>query len=238
MHQRRLWTLWAAIAVILVIQGTAVAQDQNQNRRGRNRGVRDQLLRLLGEEKVQDHLKLSDEQLGAVEKISEEVSNEGRERRGGRRNFRNLSDEERQKLREEAQKRAQEIKKKLAGALSEKQMNRLSEIAIQERGASALNNPDVAAKLKLTDDQKKKLVEVGRENRQKMRAAFSEGRGGDRQAMREKFTKLREEAHKALLAVLTKDQQAQFEKMKGEKFDLPQRRRGGGRRGRRPSNDT
>lgn len=58
--------------------------------------------------------------------------------------------------------------------------------------------------------------------------------------MREKMEKHREESHKNLMAVLTSEQQAQLESLKGEKIelDLSQLRgpggQGGGRFGDRP----
>ena len=53
--------------------------------------------------------------------------------------------------------------------------------------------------------------------RSEMQALFG---GGDRTAIQEKMSKLREEMEQEVLAVLTSDQQKKFEEMKGEPFEM------------------
>jgi hypothetical protein len=75
-----------------------------------------------------------------------------------------------------------------------------------------------------------------------MQEAFqSAGQGGDRTAVREKATKIRKDSTDKMLAVLSDEQKASYEKMLGAKIDLPQgagfgggggRGQGGGRRNR------
>ena len=52
--------------------------------------------------------------------------------------------------------------------------------------------------------------------------------------MRAKIDKLREDANKKLMAVLTSDQQAQLESLKGEKVEIDMSQLRGRRRTRRP----
>ena len=47
---------------------------------------------------------------------------------------------------------------------------------------------------------------------------------------RDKAKRLREKTGEKAMAVLSEEQKTQFEKLKGEKFELPRRRRGRGRR--------
>ena len=54
---------------------------------------------------------------------------------------------------------------------------------------------------------------------------------GDRDKMREAFGKVREDIETQVLAVLTASQKTTFEKMKGEKFEMPEGLQGGGMRG-------
>ncbi len=142
-------------------------------------------------------------------------------------NFREMSEEERQeafaKMQKEREERVKKQQEQLEEVLLPQQMDRLKEIALQLRGVRALADDDVAKELKITAAQKTKLEEVqeqiGQEMRSKMQELFQ---SGDRDAMREAFTKMREESETQVLAVLTGDQKTQFEKMKGKKFDMPE----------------
>ena len=97
------------------------------------------------------------------------------------------------------------------------QQKRLMGIAIQVNGAGAVVDPAVAKELNLTDDQKKQLAEVRQKNMEALRDAFQ---GGRDQGGREKIQELRDEANKKMMAVLTSDQQAQLESLKGDKVDI------------------
>ena len=124
--------------------------------------------------------------------------------------------------------------KKVNEVLDEGQQKRLLGIFVQVAGAGATADPVIAKELNITDDQKKQLDEVRQKNMEAMREAFGGARDGDREAVREKIQKLREESNKKLMAVLTSDQQAQLEAMKGEKVDIDMSalRLGGGPGGR------
>lgn len=256
MQKQWLKVLTAVVVTVFMVTTIAEAQEEGQGRRRDREGRRDRqgggrfgggfggrggfgapgdYMALLRMEAVQKELKVDEAQEKSIDELADKLRGE---RRGERPNFRDLSDDEREKFlaerRKEAEKRSEEAKKALAGILSGEQMTRLSQISIQVRGASALNDPEVAAKLEITDEQMGKIEAAEEENSQKMRTAMRELRDSDdRQAAFAKIGEMREEGQKNVLAVLTKEQQAKFEEMQGKKFEFPERRgRFGGRGGR------
>lgn len=211
------------------------------------------LLDLARIEAVQKEIEAVDDQLKGIEKLSEEM----RAARGERPqvDWRNMSESDREKAFAEMSKQreanALKANAKLAEILLPLQIERLEQISLQMRGTSALSDPKVAAKLSLTDEQKKKLEAAVTANREAMQQAFQGGNRGqeqDRNQMREKFQQLRKTADEKVLAVLTADQKAAFEKLKGAAFTMPEGagrgprggdqggRRGGDQGGRRPGN--
>jgi transcriptional regulator with XRE-family HTH domain len=139
------------------------------------------------------------------------------------------------------QEQMEELEQKVEAVLLPHQLERLDEIQLQLRGADALTDENVAEKLGLSDDQVSQLESIRDETAAQMRELFQAGgfapgadvSDEDRQARREQFQQLREEASEKLLAVLTEEQQQQFDEMKGEPFelDMSQFRGQGGRRG-------
>jgi Spy/CpxP family protein refolding chaperone len=133
--------------------------------------------------------------------------------------------------------RARQEKAKLAEILLPHQMKRLTEIYIQVAGVNALQDEDIAKELGITDAQTGAIASIRDANREAMRGLFGPPGGGpggpggegDREAMMARFREAQakmEEARKAgdakILAVLTAEQKAKFEEMKGAKFELPE----------------
>ncbi|MBC8873962.1 MAG: Spy/CpxP family protein refolding chaperone [Planctomycetes bacterium] len=231
---RRSLLLFAATGMVALCVGTvALAQPGGRGMRGGSRGGTN-LLSLAQNEAVQKEIEVVDDQKAEIDKAAEEIR-AGRE--GGQRpDFRNMSEAERDKLfaqmRERREKEAKAGNAKLEEILLPPQIKRLKEIALQQRGTSALTDPEVAKELKITDAQKKKLDEVSTANRESMGTRMRElFQGGNREGVREKMQEMRKEADGKVLGVLTAEQKKQFEGMKGEKFEMPERTRGGGRRG-------
>lgn len=226
------WQVAIACGIVLTLAAVASAQ------RGRFGGRGDSPLGLLRSDEVQKELEITDEQKAEITKILEES-------RGDRPriNFRDLSEEQRREkfaeLREQAQKRAAETMTKVEGVLLPPQVKRLKQLGIQARGLRALSDDEVAKTLKLTDDQQKEIAAAYEKSAQQMRELFQ---GGNREGAREKLTDLRKQTEETILGVLTDDQKKEFENLKGEAFELPQRtfgrgRRQGGRDGARPRGD-
>lgn len=191
---------------------------------------------LLASEQVQKELELIDEQIKDFEKLRTEQQEKMREMFSGMRDL--PEDERRAKFEsmrgklEEAQK---ELKEKMNAVLMPHQLDRLKELNIQIRGMGALDDPEVAGELKITEEQKKELSAKREEMGQKMREMFTAGRGeGQRggppsEEMRTKFQQLQTEMTEKLLGVLTSEQRAKFEQMKGEKFEFDRSQMFGGR---------
>ena len=213
---------------------------------GMGRGGDMMLLQLLQVEQVQTEIELMPDQKESLVKLAE--------RQRGERpqfNFREASDEERQKYFENMQaemaKRAAEAKEQLEEILLPAQFERLEQIAVQARGIMGLTNAETAKKLNLTTEQTEKLrsemQSFGETTRERLGEVF---RSGDREAARAKMEEIRKELETKLLAVLDDNQKAEFEKMKGEPFEMPamggrgaggpggERTRGGDRGGDRP----
>jgi len=183
---------------------------------------------LLNSPTVQKELNLSDDQKA---KISEAV-NKLRARMGQMPpGMGDLSEEERQaelkKMRSKTQAQAEETKKTIEGILQPKQLERLREIALQVVGVRAVIDKEVQKSLKLSDDQVAKIKTIIDDSRKEIEESRSDGSfNGD------KFKEMNEECEKQLGDVLTADQKAALEKMKGEKLDIPaDELRGPGHRG-------
>jgi hypothetical protein len=208
-------------------------------------GNRNSKLMLVGLEPVQKELEISDEQLASLKTIRDEATAEQRSQFEGFRGLRDLPEEERRTKLEELRKSAEEnakkmqeklsvIEKKALDVLLPPQRDRLEQISIQVRGLAALQDEEVAKKLGISEEQKSKMTTIRDESRKKMEELFGRREGAERPS-REEFQKRMEEAQAArktvesdTLNVLTDDQKAQFEKMKGEKFEMPQGRGGFG----------
>jgi Spy/CpxP family protein refolding chaperone len=211
-------------------QDNPPARQRGQGMRGGGGGT----LFLLRNETVQKDLSLTDDQKASVQKLLDSAQE-------ARSSLQGLQGEERTAKMQELRKAQDE---KVAGILNDKQKARLKEIGLQVRGASALTDKEVAESLKLTDDQVNKIKEIVDAMQKDVQEAFqSAGQGGDRTAVREKATKIRKDSTDKMLAVLSAEQKASFEKMQGAKIDLPQggfggpgggrgQGQGGGRRNR------
>lgn len=220
------WATIAAAVIVAMVSQVAVAQREEGRggRGGRERGPGDgggpSSVRLATMKEVQTALKLTDEQKEKIGKINDQMRDDVRkafEDGNGR--------DKMQELNESASGKLHEV-------LDEGQQKRLMGILIQIGGANATIDPAVAKELNITDDQKKKLGEARQSNGEAMREAFEGARdqNGSREEMRAKFEKMREDANKKLMEVLTSEQQEKLESLKGEKveIDMSQLRGGGG----------
>lgn len=161
-------------------------------------------LQSLNSDAIKEELEIVPEQEEQIKKLAEEF----REEQG--REFR--------KAQEEAQARLQaKLKPRLDQILLPHQVTRLKELQVQLQGVGALRDPAIAADLKITDEQKAKFEEVSTDFRGQMRAAFSNREEGS--DPRARFEELRKKQEEATLAVLTAEQRAQFDKLKGNSFD-------------------
>ena len=91
-------------------------------------------------------------------------------------------------------------------------------------GVVALNFEDVSEEIKLTADQKEKLKSLGDESRRRLTELNSNYNGRplndqSRQERRKKLNEITLERTEKAIAILTDDQKARFETLKGKKFD-------------------
>lgn len=189
------------------------------------------ILSLMRVPEVRTEIKLTEDQQELVDILGDEIR---QKRPEFPENFRELSDTERQAFTDSLQKWVQEHSKEakdtLATILEPAQFQRLNEISLQTRGTSALSDPEVIAKLGLSDAQQTQLKQAEEANtaasaklREEMASSREQGERFDFAAMGEKMRTLRTENDARLMAVLTADQKTAFEKMKGEAFEMPQR---------------
>ncbi len=212
----------SAVAAVLMMSVMAYGQQRGQGgRRGGMMGRGGNVVMLLRNEAVQKDVGISDEQ---KEKI-QEVMASGRQGRGERPDFQNMTQEERQKWMEDRAKAAEAQLKKVGEILDKKQMGRLEQIRLQSMGAMAIMDEDVAKKLDITKEQQDKLRATQRELFQEMRD--SGGRGAEAMA------KIREKMEANVKDVLTDEQEAKLKDMLGKPFDISALRAGRNGRGNR-----
>ena len=205
----------ACLAATLLVTLPADASAQPPGGRGRGMGGMMSHASLLRQEPVQADLGLSAD---LKKKIASELPERGPGGGGGG-NPRDMTDEQRQKWMEERRARDTEDDKKIAGLLDTKQLARLKQIRVQALGAGALMDEPIAKELSITDDQVSKLQSAMREMRQ------GGGGGGNPGEMRAKMTA-------KAMEILSADQKAKLEALKGPAFDISklQMRGPGGRR--------
>jgi hypothetical protein len=196
------WTLAVCLALGLV--GVAVAQ-RGMMGMGGNLGF------LAMNPGVQKELKVTDEQ---KDKLKEAATKVREDHKDDFAKFRDLSDEEKQKLMKAV---SEETDKALGKVLDDKQMKRLRQIGLQQQGAFAFMNPEIQGKLKLTNDQKEKIKTINEEAGQKMRELFQ---GGFNEEARTKMTQLRKETMDKITGAMTDDQKKTWKEMTGEPFEV------------------
>jgi Spy/CpxP family protein refolding chaperone len=220
------------LVMVLVLGVTfiaaAEAQAEEGARRGGGRGMlRNSLLGLLGMEQVQKELKLSEEQIGKVEKINEELRAEMTDQYTA---LRDIEDREKRqaKMAELVGQFDSKAREKLRDVLDKEQTARLDQIRMQVRPvADSLANKDVVDRLKLTEEQQKKLAQINKDMQAKQSELYSGMRDASEEQRTEAFQKLRKirgDADKQALEVLTAEQKEAFEKMQGKKIELEMER--------------
>ena len=219
------------LAMVLVLGAALVAATDAQAaegpRRGFSRGGRDSLLGLIGREAVQKELKLNEEQTAKVQELGEKLRAEMREQYEA---LRQIEDGQQrtakmEELRDQFDRKARE---QLGEVLEREQMMRLYQIRMQVRPVvESLASRFVVGRLEFTEEQQKKVAEIATQTQARQSELFRGMRDAtdeQRAQAREKLAKIRAEADEKALALLTAEQKAAFEQMKGEKFELPARR--------------
>ena len=221
MRKLTLWTV--ALTVVVATASPALAQRGGRGG-GFGGGRGGNSLSLLTQKSVQDELKMSEEQI----KKATEQADKQREAFAG---LRDLSQEERQAKMQEAAKANQAV---LAEILKEDQLKRFKQISLQQRGAQALADPEVAQSLGLSTEQKDRIGAIQEASQGELREIFQAGAGGgDRAELQKKAEALRASVNEKAAAVLTPEQQTKWKEMNGAPFkgEIRRQGRGGGRAG-------
>ena len=124
---------------------------------------------------VQTELKVTDEQKTKMDEIRTDVQKDVQAAFSGIdfQAIRDMSQEERDKKMAELRTKGEELGKqvdaKIEKVLDADQMKRLKQLQLQREGAAAFSRPEVATQLKLTDDQKKKLDDLQKDQPRRRR---------------------------------------------------------------------
>jgi serine/threonine protein kinase len=120
------------------------------------------------------------------------------------------------------------------------QATRLQQIAVQQRGTAAFNDPDIAKALGLTQEQKEKIRTAHENARWATWGDFIPGdfkpedRNKFEESWHKKFQETWRKAREEIMGVLTAEQVAKWKDMTGKPFEGPRHHRGGPRFGPGP----
>ena len=148
-------------------------------------------LRIVLDESAQESLKLSDDQIKKLEEIQESSQSGGSDFGAIQEKLRSAeSDEARQAIFAEMQadreRRTKETDAKVTEVLNDEQRGQLRVMVVQREGLRALSRDDIAAELKLNDDQRKKLADLNKEYQAARMSSFRMPRE-EREAQQKKF---------------------------------------------------
>jgi Spy/CpxP family protein refolding chaperone len=226
MVQAKSW-LVGTLSLLLIGSVTYSAFAQQNVRRMRGFG-RTGMLGVLMMEQVQDEIKLTDDQKAKVRETSEKIMEGMSDKMSALREVEDGA--ERMKKMEELSKEIdRQAYEQLQGVIERDQAMRFYQVYMQIRPAlDVLSHRMIVERLGVTPEQQEKLAAVKKESEQKAAELMEQMRDMDREQrgeMMQKFRQQRTETNEKAIAVLTEEQQKQFEEMKGEKFELQWRRR-------------
>jgi hypothetical protein len=160
---------------------------------------------LLRQQSVQKELKLSEAEVDKIHKFAAEQWEKAEKAS-------KLGDAEQDK---EFDKLGKENEKFVEKTLTKAQQKRLQEITLQIAGLQCVTRHDLASKLKLTADQKKRVQEMQKEARKEAEDLLY---ATDKSKQREKLRELREINRKRVQELLTDEQELAWKNMTGEPF--------------------
>ncbi len=189
--------------------------------------ARKQLVEALGggpflvfRDKVQEELKLSDQQ---KQKLLETFPAYVQETMKVFETIQGSKPEKRDKaMQEHRQKSHQKLAAALKDILEARQQERLMQLQLQQAGPFALlGQGEVLTKLKITDEQRKKFMDVVRDMQQKIQATIKDaGQEPKPEELMPKVMKIRQEHAGKIEAQLTETQKNQWKELLGKAFDL------------------
>jgi hypothetical protein len=171
-------------------------------------------------DKVQEELKLSDEQKKMLEKRLQDTHQDTMQL------FQKLADkepEEREKELHAYREKAQEnLTAFLQGLLQEEQSKRLRQVMLQrDRLFALLGNAEITKELEITDKQRQQFGEVAQQMHKKIEPLMKEAqKGGNPQEIGPKIRKIRKEQEERIEALLSDAQKKQWKEILGKPLDL------------------
>ncbi len=217
---RRLVFAGCTLAALLMIAAPAQAQFGGRNMRMPTSMI---TMMMLSNDAVQKELDVNDEQKAQLADLALQARSEFMEIFSG---LQDLNEKEREEAMPDVMKmlgeKGKEMQGKVDKILEKSQVTRLKELAIQRLGPLAFENEEVVAVLKLTDEQKKQLTSIkeeGEKQGQEIRSTAA-----DQSERQTKMAAMLKELGDKAMAVLTPEQKAAFDKLKGKKFDFPPQR--------------
>jgi hypothetical protein len=202
------------LGLVAILAGPAAAQQgRGFGRFGGSPGS------LLGNESVQKELKLDDKQVDKAKELAEKTRAKMQE---ARESLQGLDQEERRTKMQELNREMTASALKTAGEfLTPEQLTRLKQIALQQRGAMAFNDPEVQKKLNLTDNQKTEIQAIVQESMEGMRGLFSQDQSQEeREAAMKKMSELRKQAISKAESKLNDEQQKSWKELLGAPFEI------------------
>ena len=197
------------LTVGLVLLAASPAFAQRQRGGPRQMGP----AQLLAIDKVQEELKITDDQKAAVTKITDKYKDDIA---AARQNM------DRQKAADLAKQQNDDLEKAIPDILKADQLKRFKQLEVQAAGLNAFSKDDVATALKLTDDQKKSIKDSQDELQKDVQDLFQNaGQGGDRAAAMQKIQTMRKDALDKVVNTLNDDQKKTWKDLTGEKFEFP-----------------
>ena len=223
--------------VLSLLASISIAQQPAQRGGMLNtfRGLRLPAGILLMAPEVQTELKITDEQKTKMATIRDEVQQEVQTQLIAGFDFqtlRDMSQEERDKKLGEIRNRVEGLIAKIDGKIEKlldvDQMKRLKQLRLQFEAAAAFSQPEVVAKLKLTEDQKTQIKKIQDDSLGQLRSGLN--RNASQEARQAALTKLQESRAKSLkdiMALLDDDQLLSWNELTGKEFKFPQNMMGG-----------
>ena len=202
-----------AMAAVLMISAGASGQNEQKARTYNMAGRGMTVAYLLRNEVVKKEIGITQKQAAKLEEVL-------RYRRLVPGQFRQMPEKEREEAIAKYAKRAAKREKKIAEILDDKQEKRLEELRIQAMEPYALMDERITKKLLVTDQQKQEMAKVRDGIFEKMRTFMASGNRPSREGME----RMRQNVGEALRKILTEEQTAKYEKMKGKPFDMSQLR--------------
>ena len=197
----RKWTL--TLAALCVCSAPARAADDKPKAVPEQGAIE---LVLLRHKAVRDDLKLTRDEARKIHEFTEQQWKKEQEAEA-------IADEKERDRRFDEMTRDDE--RFLGEILTPEQKKRLDQITLQVAGLLWITRPEIAATLKLTDEQKQKVVDLQKAARKEMEELLYSETRRDRQA---ELRKHQEACKQRVLELLTDEQEAKYHELAGEPF--------------------